>query len=222
MKAKGQSNGFKPMAGSVQPAAQTNGGAIYNKGRDTKRNAFGSSDMDTKDQKLTENGFRRATKKKKRNGGDINSLSTETATNIVGNAKRNDTRSSKVTTDCLANVELKAENTDEVISKSTPKKKVESSLTGKPNNPTSATNNVIRENESVRNIDGTGKVKKKASNAVQDGVIRKGHHQRSHNYKTMSEKKVKMYTARAQSKGMTLDEYMNRRIMKKEKIAKKT
>lgn len=206
------------MAGSVQPAVQANGGTINGKGMHIERNEYGSSTVNNNDQKHIEKGSKRASNKEKKKFDDKKSSSVENTTSTAGKSQVDNKKSAKSTANGLANMEPKSKSTNTALSKNTRKVKAASVSTGKSSKPASVTLDVMHKNGNVQKFN---KVKKKASATLKDDEAQKSNRVRSHNYTKMSEKKVKMYTARAKSKGMSLDEYMNRRTMKKEKLAKK-
>lgn len=214
-------NDFKQMAGSVQPAAQVNGGTINGKVMHTERNENRSSTVDINDQKHIEKGSKRASKKEKKKDDNKKSCSVANTTSIAGKSQVDTKKSAKSTANGLANMEPKSKSTNTALSKNTRKIKAASLPTGKSSNPASVILDVTHKNGNVPKFNDTNKVKKKASATLQDDEAQKNSDVRGHNYTTTSEKKVKIYTARAESKGMSLDEYMNRRVMKKEKLAKK-
>ena len=164
-------------------------------------------------------------KKKDEKNKNVESSRTEITNDTAGKAQRSETKSAEVnTTNGFANVEPEARNTNKFKSKSAQRKRVESALTGKSSNPTLVTtSNVKHENADVRKSNGKAKLKKKASTMLIDDESKRGNRECSHtSHKLMSEKKVRTYTARAKLKGMSLDEYMNRRTVKKKKLAKKS
>ena len=208
---------LKQNSANAQPLGQANG--IF-RGGDKKavsKNELTSSTLIKNTVGHPEKLSRRALKRK----GDRTPLSKGAPDGVAEHTQRSTKKPTTPTANNIANFESKTGSNEMINTKGKRKKHKSESIT-KSVEPASSTLGFIRGTEKGFNDTSKDDIRKNPSVLLQNVERRATGYKRGHEQISMSEKKMKTYTIRAESKGISLAEYMDRRSVKKKKLARKT